>query len=239
MNSSIEISPKSILTANFVLILLLVIPHLIFGTKTYDSNTNGELARFFSLDWEENLPTLFSVISLLFGSILSISISMIGEIKRKARLIWGSIGLILIALCIDDWLMLHERVDGDLKGFLETFSPIPLPGIGGSWEFFYALVLVIAVLLYSKFTLNLPRQIRNLIVTAFLMFAIGSVGLEIMVHDILDISADPRDPLYFFFGTIEEMIELSSVAIFNYALLKYLLSYRSIAIRLSANEHIQ
>ncbi len=120
----------------------------------------------------------------------------------------------------------------------QVFFPIPLPGIGESWEFFYLLVLIVAVLFYSKFTLNLPQHIRKLIVTSFLMFAVGSVALEIMVHDILGISANPLDPIYFFFCTIEETFELSSVAIFNYALLKYLLSYRSIAIKLPAIEDI-
>ena len=238
MKSSVNISPKAILGANLIIILILVIAHLIFGSGTYGTGKTAEWARFFSLDWEENLPTLFSAASLLYGSILAISISLIQEIRRKGRLIWASIGVVLLALCIDDWEMIHERVDGDIQGFISSFSPIPLPGIGESWEFFFLFVLIVALLLYSNFTLNLPKQIRNLIVMSFLMFAVGSVALEIMVHDILGISANPLDPLYFFFCTIEETFELSSVAIFNYALLKHLLSYRSIVISLPTSENI-
>ncbi len=121
MKTSIIITPKAILSANLIIILLLVIAHLLFGSGTYGTGNTAEWARFFSLDWEENLPTLFSAASLLYGSILAISISLIHEIKRKGRLIWASIGVILLALCIDDWEMIHERVDGDIQGFITSF----------------------------------------------------------------------------------------------------------------------
>ncbi|MFL0769396.1 MAG: hypothetical protein AB8B36_05980 [Prochlorococcus sp.] len=224
MKSSIKVSSKLLLKANFIVILILVIAHLIFGSETYSTTVDPrDWARFFSLDWEENLPTLFSTLSLLIASLLSIAIALISELKRQSRWIWFSIGLIFLGLCIDEWEMIHERLE---------FSGT------GSWAYLYLIGVAAFILLYSSFVLGLPKRIRDLMIVSFSLFILGSVGMELIALQVLQLEPDPKIPMYFFFSTLEETLEMSGIAIFNYTLLKYFLHYRTVIIDLPVNERI-
>ena len=223
MKTSITITPKAILSANSIIILLLVIAHLLFGSGTYGTGNTAEWARFFSLDWEENLPTLFSTLSLLIASLLSIAIALISELKRQSRWIWFSIGLIFLGLCIDEWEMIHEGLE---------FSGT------GSWAYLYLIGVAAFILLYSSFVLGLPKRIRDLMIVSFSLFILGSVGMELIALQVLQLEPDPKIPMYFFFSTLEETLEMSGIAIFNYTLLKYFLHYRTVIIDLPVNERI-
>ena len=221
MKTSIRISPKSIFKANLILILLLVVANLIFGTRNYGEGWQKEWARFFSLDWEENLPTLIATLSLLCSSLLSISISLISELKRKSRLLWVGLGVIFLALSIDEWEGIHERIE---------FSG------AGSWAYFYLLGSIVFISLYSAFVISLPNRIRNLMVISFVLFMLGSVGMELIALQALRLEANPAIPLYFFFSTVEEALELVAIAIFNYTLIRYFLYFKTVSIQLPTNE---
>lgn len=236
MSSFIQITPRTILKLNFLLIFLLTIGHLLFGQSVYEDTLRGEWGRFFSLDWEENLPTFFSVISLLFSSLLAILLSLIRELKRSDRLTWGSIGFLFLALAVDEWEGIHERLDGQVEGVIESIFRIKIDNPNGSYEFMLLLIAVILVILYSRFIFGLPKDIKNLIITAFAIILLGSIVLEFITIDIINISSNPTNLVYFSLATIEEILELTGIAIFNYALIKHILSYRQLVVKLPLSQ---
>ena len=216
MTKAIEINPRSILKANLALILALVILHLLFGSAVYEwKGWRGEWGRFFSLDYEENIPTLYSALSLLLSSILAISISRLRELTQRKKVMWGCLGIIFLALAFDEWQMIHER--------LEFFGV-------ASWVFLYLPAAALIALIYGAFILKLPKQTRNLIILSFTLFIAGSVGVEMTVFHALKIEPDPKNPVYFALTTLEESLEMIGIAIFNYALIRHILHYRTILI---------
>ena len=124
--------------------------------------------------------------------------------------------------------MIFVYVSLDEAGRLHELAIEPLrEHLGASGLFYWAWVIpamfVIPVLAvaYLRFLIALPRPTRRLFVLAATLFLTGALGLEMLGGPWVE-THGLHSPVYVVFWTMEETLEMSAVAIFTYALLRYM-----------------
>lgn len=220
---NISVSAKRVFQILFGIGAVLLLLHVLTQWLFYQSQPNDFLTQIvarFDVGTEINIPTWFSQLLLLIGSVL---IACIGAAKRQhgdrytAHWIW--LAIIFLYLSIDETAVLHEIGD-----FLHLQEVLGL----NSGYFIFGWVLVAAVtvplflFLFHKFWKHLPPPTRVLFALAGGIYLFGALGTEV-------ISANYRDQHGFanfaYRGTlavIEEGLEMLGVVIFIYALVDYI-----------------
>ena len=216
----IEFSPKRLAWGFSIAVTLAFVAHAItqtLGFITGDGFLYG-LVPLFSLGSDRNLPTFYSAFAIVFCSFL---LTLIGFASRKDKhincLYWFALALIFLFLAIDEMLMLHERAIEPIRAALDA-----------SGAFYYAWVIPYGVgvlafcAVYLRFLLRLPRRSAILFVVAGAMFVTGAIGMEMLGGWYF--SADPshdHDVIYILIQTVEELLEMTGIIVFIYALADY------------------
>jgi len=201
-----------------VLVLGLTIAGLAAEYSTYymdDFPLKGKLTRQFFVNDENNIPTWYSSSALLLASIL---LAIIGFAKKTAgdkyALHWKALAIIFLCLSVDEAASLHEALGDALyqlfptRGFFHYIWVIP--GIA------FILVFVLANL---RFLAHLPAKTRYQFLTAGAIFILGAIGLEMMAGWYEE-SYD--DMGLVFLITVEELLEMTGIIVFIYALCSYM-----------------
>ncbi|WP_176428849.1 hypothetical protein [Nodularia sp. NIES-3585] len=171
----------------------------------------------FNLDKENNFPTLYSSLALLFSSILLAIIGYDRQIKitRYARK-WQALSWIFLLLSLDEITSLHEnliepmRRNFNLSGFLHFGWVLPI-----------GTLVIIFVISFMKFLFHLPLKIRILFIIAGIVFISGALVLEMIGGKYVDLYGEDNFT-YSVITTIEEGLEMAGIVIFINALLKYM-----------------
>ena len=181
----------------------------------------GSAIRFFDLNRERNLPTWYQGLTLLLCAVLLWSIA--GVRKRAAApyvAYWRGLALIFVYLFCDEVFKWHERTVEPLRRWLD---------LGGfflyAWVVPAALLVVLVGLLYIRFLLHLPKPTRRLFILAGALYVAGAMGME-MIGGKIHSQGGYGTMRYAAIATIEEVLEMTAVIVFVYALLTY------------ANEHL-
>lgn len=184
------------------------------------------IVRLFDVNEENNIPSWYSSISLLFCSILLGIISTI-KAQRRDRFArhWLGLAVLFLLMSVDEAASVHELL-------------IPLGRMfkaSGAFLFFWvvpAMIFVVGMLFaYTKFLIALPSKTRDLFLIAGAVFVFGSVGFEMIGAYYFDNHVS-KDPSVFAHGwpalsmavvlAIEELLEMVGVLIFIHCLLSYL-----------------
>ncbi len=233
MGTPVTIHVKKVPIALAFIVILFFILHVIgqlFALTVGHENLSHLQERLiwaFDISRELNLPTYFSSILLLFSSGLLSSISWIKFIeKEKFSTIfsWGFLAFLFLFLSIDELIGLHERLINPVKDNL---------GVSGAllfaWVIPYGVLIVILAFSYLKFMKRLPRTVRNLFFLAAGLFVFGALGLEMVEGQFVTIHAESGAPVYYketvpyiVLVSIEELLEMTGVVVFIYALLLYI-----------------
>ncbi len=218
---SIKINPARITS-----VLLIIVAFLVFASSSgyflkfvirYPGIKNFSL---FNLDCEGNVPTYFSSLILLFSSFL---FGLIGFYKKRENdsyvFHWGFLCLIFVYLSLDEAIAIHELLNRPLR------TMFALGGI-----FYYASVIpgIIAILIllvgYYKFWVNLPSRSKFFFTVAFICYAGGTVGMELVGGRHSDLYG--IDNLsYGVLTTLEETLEMVGIVLLIYALMDYIRTY--------------
>lgn len=91
-----------------------------------------------------------------------------------------------------------------------------------AWVIPYALIICLLAVIYIRFLINLPRHICIGFVISGIIFIFGAAGLELIGGKLFMISGD-QSILYTLTATLEEILEMSGIALF----VKYILQYLS------------
>lgn len=178
-----------------------------------------EIARRFDLDLENNVPAWFSSMGLLVASGL---LGLIAIGKRRAgcrfRWHWGWLAVIFLVLSIDEAVYMHEILRGPLHKRWQ---------LDGLLFFAWVIPGTIAVLLfgaaYWRFLLHLEGRTRALFVAAFTCYVGGALGLEAVGGALVQVHGY-ESLRYSAVMFCEEILEMTGVAIFIYALVDSLRS---------------
>ncbi len=220
----IKITPKGIKKFFIGAIGILVTAHLMGLCSTFLFNHNYVfgLVPMFDLDEEQNIPTWYSSVSLLLSSLLLGMIAYKTDRQKKSYYYnWAILAGIFLFLSIDEFALLHEGFTNPLRETLNLSGYLYF-----AWVIPYSLLLIGLMIFYYKFLLSLPAKTRNNFILAGLMYITGAVGFDMlggMQWELYD-NYDPafNFHLYVLYASIEEILEMTGVAIFIYGLSKYI-----------------
>ncbi len=194
-------------------------------------SSQGDIAKLrylFDFDFERNVPTIFSCLTLLFSSVLLTFITALHKKRQTSYSAWLGLAIIFLFLSIDEILSIHEAIGAQLRDRLHT------TGIWyNAWYIPYGIALIMFVATYAKFLLHLPQQTIIFFVGSGAMYVAGAVGFDALggKHQELYGWQNMR---YSLMSTCEESLEMLGVIIFVYGLLTYIASqFEMIVIEIS------
>lgn len=213
-----------VLAATIFVLLLANLASIYYENYVYEKTEHlSTLSRSFDFNQEQNVPTFFSVVILLLATGLLFLVHAFRKQDRKDGRKWLLLGCVFLFMALDESVQIHEyianvvrpRLPTDLRGFLYWAWVVP----------YGALVLAVGAY-FLGFVLRLPILTRNLFLLSGAMFVSGAIGLELFegyFYKLYDLNHIYNKVLY----CAEELLEMSAVVLFIYALLDYLASFRA------------
>ncbi|WP_291963528.1 hypothetical protein [Maribacter sp.] len=173
------------------------------------------LVNLFNFDVEGNIPTLYSTLLLLFCALLLSFIAKKEQNDIKMRRAWYGLSIIFLFLAIDEATTIHERLMMVTRNTLNTSGLLFY-----SWVIPYGFALIIFLLAYIKFLIQLPKQTAKLFIFSGFVFVTGAVLIE-MIEGWFSYNYGANYKFHHFLYTIEELLEMFGLIGFIYALLNY------------------
>ena len=216
---NIVLRPRSILVFLFGAIVVLLLAHLasqFFLFQLGWSYRNFWLIKLFDMGREGNIPTLYSTLLLLSCTLL---LCFIYRHKKEGdapgATYWLVLATIFLFLGIDEMTTIHEKMIKPLRAALDTSGIFYF-----AWVLPYGIFLLAVTLIFLRFVLSLPTRIRNLVLLAGGLYAVGVVGFEMLGGWYADL-VSTRTPTYALIVIFEESLEIAGLSVFVYALLSY------------------
>ncbi len=224
-DNRLALNPASLSLVLAILALLLVIASMggqVFKYLT-DNESLNKLIQFFNVDNEQNLPTSFIFLLLIFVSLLA---AIIAILKRKNHefgvIYWAILSLGFLYLAGDEFMMLHERL----------IIPVQHMFNKGNHNIFYVawvipglLIVAVTGIFFLRFLFRLPRKTRNATLIAAGIYVSGIILFEIisgMFCTDRDMTDKKNILAYYVIANIEEALEMGGVILFIKALLTYI-----------------
>ncbi len=216
--SRLAIAPRKVLAA-------LVLLSLAFGA----ASVFGQYLRFFhgvdehtgiykfDVEEEANFPTYYSTLLLLVAACLLAIVARTMQLTADALWTrWRALAVLFFFLSVDEVAGVHEEVG---KAVPETDA------LGGTlyygWVVVYA-VLVVAVGWYILPALRaLPRAHRMRFVLSAVVYVSGALFVE-LIEGAITIRTGDETWRYQLVSTVQEVAEMLGVALFIWALLKFI-----------------
>jgi hypothetical protein len=205
---------QSFLVRAILLVHLANAARLFIGWKTGHRGLMG-LGPLFDVDGEGNVPALFSALMLGGAGILAYVVAS----RRRLDLLpdwkyWYGIALAFFFLSVDEAVQLHEMLVP--LGKLVANDGVFL----GAWVIPAGLLVAIFGVLYAGMIFRLPPWLRNRGILAAALFLSGAIGMEMVGGPV--IQANGRHLQFELCCAVEELLEMSGVAIWICALARYL-----------------
>lgn len=180
-----------------------------------DENIFQPLVPLFDLDLEQNFPTFYSSVSLLFCSFLLLIITFAKRNSGERYLYWLGLAAIFLFLSADESIMIHERLGWRVRSALNTSGYLFY-----AWTIIYGIALIIFLLVYAKFIFNLPLRTRFLFIIAGSIYVLAAIGVELIEGRLLELYGE--NIISIVFRTIQELFEMTGIVVFIYALTSYI-----------------
>jgi hypothetical protein len=228
-NMVIRITPKQTFNVLCLMIFVLVSANLlgIFSKYVLHHDVVFGLIKFFDLNTEQNLPTLYSTMAIFFCAILLFWVGL-SKGKGENKYHWYGLALVFFYLGLDECLQLHDRLDLPLRAYFGTSGILR-----HAWIIPYALLLVIGSMMYLPFLARLPKETRNAFILSGVVFVTGAIGFEIF-SGLRSEAVGYKNAGYALIYTCEEFLEMFGIALFAKAILEYMQTHiEKIEIRLS------
>ena len=185
--------------------------------NVYNIRDTYELILMTNLSYEGNLPTWYS--SLLLWScalVLFVIAHLTARSEARYAWHWRTLGIIFVYISLDEAVMIHETINSPLR------EALALDGIFYfAWVVPFACLVVVLLLAYLRFLLNLPRLFRVSFVLAGAVYVGGALGTELPISAWY--AAHGGDNLvYGLLNLGQESLEMLGASIFLSALLGYL-----------------
>lgn len=197
--------------------LLLVLAHSLWLTAYFivDDTSVLDFSRLIDLDYEGNIPTLYSALLFIFNAILLFFLTKVWRSQgiNGARY-WMGLAFIFLFLGVDEGTRLHEEIGDLVEPFVNAQGALYFP-----WVIPYVTALAIITLFYFKFYLGLSRSLQIELFIAAILFLGGAVGVEMISAQQADLHGT-SSLSYSILYTIEESLELAGLLFFCHTLLK-------------------
>ncbi len=217
----ISIQPLMIAYSLQAVAFLLITINIVEQFAKYKLNYHHDrLLALFDLSLEMNIPTFYTVLLLLFASLLLLLITLLQARQRNKYVTkWAVLSLGFLYMAYDDGFQVHEDLVGVIRPHLWD---------GNLGPFYYAwvipaLVLVIILsLFFRKFIRHLPSVTKKTFLLAAACYLGGCVGFEMIGGYYHESHGGFNSLTYNLISSVEEGMEMTGVILFIYALLEYL-----------------
>jgi hypothetical protein len=222
MDLAIQVPAKRCALALSLIVLLLVAASLgasylalVPVANPFLLKARESVIRLVWLDGECNIPSWFSSCLLFIASQL---LALITLAHRRDRSVsrWLLLSLIFLFLSLDETAQLHELSIAPLRDTFHTSGLLRYP-----WIIPGGIAVAILGVSYLRFLGNLPRNTRRLFVAAAVIYVGGAVGLEALSGRQSSLHGE-HNLAYHLIITAEELLEMTGVVVFIYALLDYI-----------------
>jgi hypothetical protein len=130
---------------------------------------------------------------------------------------WKWLAILFLFLAVDEDASLHELLIEPLRERLPMAGPLYF-----AWVVPYGLAVLVVGLVYLRFVRSLPVRTRRLFVAAGSIYLAGALGFEFAGGWYLSREEASEDFLYSLLVAVEELLEMSGIVLFIYALLDHL-----------------
>ena len=195
------------------------------------------LIPLFRLDGEQNLPTLFATLLLVFASQLLALIALLdrnrsGSHSRQ----WAVLSFGFLFMAIDETVALHERLIEPMRALLGG-------GELGVFHFAWVVPGIAVVLLlvpfFLRFVLGLPSRTRVHLLAAAALYLGGAIGLELIGGSYAELHRT-RNLTYSMITTVEESLEMAGVIVLIRGLLAHIADeYGEIRVHMGAPRDVR
>lgn len=184
------------------------------------------LSQLFDTNLEQNVPAFFSALNMLFCALLLVMLARADSRRNAAG--WSLLALLFLLLPFDELFAVHETLNVPLRERLGSSGPLFF-----AWVIPYALAVAIVAPLLLRLLRGVPKATRRGFVDAGALFLAGAVGLEMIAASLAGAPGERATLPVLVAQTLEELLEMSGVALFTRALLRYM-AERGIAFSLRA-----
>jgi hypothetical protein len=176
--------------------------------------------KVFNFDYEGNIPSIYSALTLALCSILLGIVSYLKQVA-KHRYVghWKFLSLLFLFMALDEACSLHELLVSPLRFLLHARGLLYFTWVVPAFIF-----LAIFLLSFWRFINSLPAKTRQLFISAGSLYIAGALGVELLggyYADKLGFNSIP----YILVSLLEETLEMLGVVVFIYAILGYIKSH--------------
>jgi hypothetical protein len=217
----LRIEVRKVMLALYLTIGALLVLHV---TENYLRLVRGHrqllgLVGSFDMNWENNIPTFFSVSLLLACAALLFAVAAIPEHAARNRKYWRWLSLVFLLLALDEMASLHELWTDWIHWIVPMGGPFYF-----AWVIPAGLGVVVVGLLYLRFVLRLPVRTRWLTIASGALYVGGAMGMEMVGGSYLWANDEDSNFTYALIVAAEETIEMCGSSLYVYTLLDYLRS---------------
>jgi hypothetical protein len=228
----LSISPSKVARVLLLITLLLTGLSLLGAFTQLSLNYKGmhryvhHLVEKFNVDTELSVPAFYNVLLLLIASCLSWFIGRNQTFADALPNRWSLLAFVFFLLAMDEGIGIHEYFNGStLKNFRSVSKYLYW-----TWVIPYALFSLTFFVLYVPFLWSLPARIGRLLVAAGAIYVGGAIGVEMLGAGFYT-DDGKRSIGYLLMTHLEEMMEMTGLVVFIYALTVYIRERWSIAIQ--------
>ncbi|MBE9145318.1 hypothetical protein [Planktothrix mougeotii] len=185
----------------------------------------------FYMDAEQNFPSLYSSLALLFSSVLFAIIAVIKtQNQDDYRWYWKGLSFIFLYISLDELLSIHEGLNGPIRkagasGFLYNTA----------WVIPAFFLVIIFLFIFYKFFIHLPRYMKRSLLMAMLVYLSGALFIETIVGGAYVRYYGEENIIYALMVMAEEICEMLGVVILIHALITYIIQLGIDQIQLNLN----
>jgi hypothetical protein len=224
----LRLSPRRVTLILFTVVLGLLVGGFLtqYIKFFYGHDVQFGFVRLLALDGEDNLPSWYSSVQLLFSSA---ALGIIGLSRKQEKnpysWQWLTLSVLFLCLSIDEAASIHEMTAPLIEHWLATAGPlINLVSslLGTPWLLAAIPFTIIVFLLFVRFLWNLPRATMILFLIGGGLYVAGAVGVEDLAgHYLVNPGADETFT-YQIMVTVEEGLEMLGIVVFLYGLMTYM-----------------
>ena len=223
MQIKIAVSPRKIIKYLAIAVIFFTVISTGIQISKYVFNYREDWMDLFNLDRELNFPTWYSALTIVFCAIL-LRIIALGKKQQGDRYArdWQLLSVIFFILAIDEVVSIHE-----ILIIPEVSDALNLPWfLHSMWVIPGTIFVVWFARRFGKFVRHLPFKSRRQFILAACTYIGGALVME-MVGSHFAESIGQQHILYAAIATVEEVLEMTGIIMFIYALLHYLSQWTS------------
>jgi hypothetical protein len=176
------------------------------------------LVRFFDVSHERNIPTFFTVFTLLLAGGVLFCISVLSHsVRDRFRWHWTILSVGFLAMAYDEGFQVHEYFIAPMRKLLGNGD---LGIFNYAWVIPGMLLVLFLGFFFLKFLQHLPVRTRKRFVLAAALYLGGCLGME-LVGSGYDAAHGYENLTYNLISTLEEGLEMAGLVFFIFSLLEY------------------